>query len=241
MCPPSNSGAIDTYDRLLIFSGSKNSLTRFFAQVPIFDRDSDTFSSIRGRSSTLFDIILLYGAKAAYGTRSTQYQVLHGLLRQRISDLVLLLSEADSASIDDIRALLVVASYSNSGAILVDIALRAANTIGLDQRLGDLLRSSLTSGESLELSTIMTSTSTEATDQQRFEAARVYYYLYASLQIASPSYITPDTQQICPRHHPVTRWREAGQHGLTLASAEGTISARSLLSNVFGSPPVRSS
>lgn len=82
----------------------------------------------------------------------------------------------DAASTDDIRGLLVIASYSNSGAILVDIALRAANSVGLDERLQELLKSS--SNETLGLSTSMPRTKPdEAINGRLFEAARVYYYL----------------------------------------------------------------
>ena len=74
---------------------------------------------------------------------SKTYQALHVLLRQHTSDLVLRLSGVPTTSIEEIQALLVIASYSDSGAVLVDIALHAANSMGLDEALEALLQSLL--------------------------------------------------------------------------------------------------
>lgn len=98
---------------------------------------------MRDRSSILFDTILVYGARAAHGIMSKMYQTLHKLLRQHTSDLVLRLSGVITTSVEDIQALLVIASYSDSGAVLVDIALHAANTRGLAEALESLLESLL--------------------------------------------------------------------------------------------------
>ena len=105
----------------------------------MFDARVDTFASVRSRSSILFDITLVYGARAAHGIMSKAYQALHSLLRQHTSDLVLRLSGMPTDSIEEVQALLVIASYSDSGAILIDIALHAANNMGLGEGLETLL------------------------------------------------------------------------------------------------------
>lgn len=139
---------------------------------------------MRKNSSILFDLILVYGARAANGLLSRQYQMLHGLLRQHTSDLILRLSQAATTSIDDIRALLVIASYSNSGAVLLDIAIQAANSIGLSRDLECLLASTL-GGDHIrqeDLSSRRSQDTHDLGDQDAFRAARVYYYLFVGLQ-----------------------------------------------------------
>lgn len=91
----------------------------------------------------MFDVILVYGARALHGVMSKTYQSLHALLRQHTSDLVLRLSGVPTTSIEEIQALLVIASYSDSGAILVDVALHAANIMDLAEALENLLQSLL--------------------------------------------------------------------------------------------------
>lgn len=111
----------------------------------MFDPRIDTFDSVRSRSSILFDVILAYGARAAHGIMSKVYEVLHSTLRQHTSDLVLRLSGTSAVTMEQVQALLVIASYSDSGAILVDIALHAANNMGLAEGLEALLASMLES------------------------------------------------------------------------------------------------
>lgn len=119
----------------------------FFAtQVPIFDPCADSYESVHSRSSVLFDIIVSYGARAAHGPMSEAYRAMHSLLRQHTSDLVLRLSGSSVASVEDVQALLVMASYSETGSTLVDIALNAANRIGLRGDLESLLATSLDTG-----------------------------------------------------------------------------------------------
>lgn len=116
-------------------------------QVPIFDPRADSYESVRSRSSVLFDIIVGYGARAAHGPMSEAYRAMHSLLRQRTSDLVLKQSGSSVASVEDVQALLIVASYSESGSVLVDVALNAANRIDLPGDLESLLAMSLDTGQ----------------------------------------------------------------------------------------------
>ncbi|KAK4635868.1 hypothetical protein CLAFUW4_02289 [Fulvia fulva] len=108
--------------------------------IPAFDPAFDTYDSVRTRSNVLFDAIVTYGCRAATGVLSKQYQALSSLLRRRTSDLVLLMSQVSHAMprMEDIQALLVIASFSESGAVLSDVALKAAVNAGLPDRLDDL-------------------------------------------------------------------------------------------------------
>lgn len=126
----------------------------------------------------LFDIIIVHGARVAHGVRSNFPRTLHTLLRQLTSDLILRLSQATEASLDDIRALLVIASYSTSGAVFVDIALHAANTIGVNRSLESLLGAALDGSlASFQDGFTQRLASTDHAYQGQLTAARVYYYL----------------------------------------------------------------
>lgn len=128
---------------------------------------------MRERSSILFDIIIIYGARAANGV-SKEYQNLYGLLRQHTSDLVLRLSQAaiGNVSIEDIQAML--ASYSESAAVLCDVAICAAMRAGLPQQLESLL------------SSIAERKVNEAQQEQSlFTAARVWSYIFVLDMILS--------------------------------------------------------
>lgn len=87
---------------------------------------------------------------------SKTFQTLHALLRQHTSDLILQLSGLASTSIEEVQALLVIASYSDNGAVLIDIALHAANSMGLGESLEKLLSSTLdiNAGEGTSTSTL---------------------------------------------------------------------------------------
>ena len=168
-----STGLVFEDDARMWFSTFFEGCDRF---VPVFDTPTDNYDSVRNRSSTLFDIILIFGARAAHGVMSRPYQKLYGLLRQHTSDLVLRLSGSagPSISIEDIQGLLVIASYSDSGAILCDVALRASMEAGLSRRLDDLFA-------------IMASHSprTVCPDQASFACTRVWYYLYVLDMILS--------------------------------------------------------
>lgn len=109
------------------------------------------------------------------------YQTLHTHLRQHTSDLVLRLSGVPRTSIEEIQALLVIASYSDSGAVLVDIALHAANAMSLGEALESLLESSLDARQiqgtgKCNRTCCLTRNSYDA-DSLLFTSARIYYYL----------------------------------------------------------------
>lgn len=108
---------------------------------------------------------------------SNSYQVLHGILRQHTSDLILRLSAAATTAIDEIRALLIIASYSNSGAILVDVALNAANTMGLQQNLEALLGARYP-----DMLPQDAQAAKGPVDRPTLTAGRVYYYMYVLLK-----------------------------------------------------------
>lgn len=115
--------------------------------VPVFDRNLDTFISIRARSVILFDTLVAFGSRASCGVLSRPWRQMYGFIRSRTSELVLKISSGESAwTMEDIQALLVIASYSDSGAVLVDVALRAAMHAGLPTRL-DRLFTSLVNAE----------------------------------------------------------------------------------------------
>lgn len=137
--------------------------------VPVFDPEIDTYDSVRARSAILFDIIVVYGARARHGVLSKQYQDLHGLLRQHTSDLVLQLSRPNGGTIskESIQSLLVLASYSDCGAVLCDFALRAALESDMPSRV-DGAFAQLTERSS----------SATAPDLSSFDVVRIWYNIY---------------------------------------------------------------
>lgn len=87
----------------------------------------------------LFDTVVAFGSRAACGVLSQTWRQNYVVIRQHTSELVLKISSGQCAwSMEDIQALLVIASYSESGAVLVDVALRAAIQAGLPTRLDQL-------------------------------------------------------------------------------------------------------
>jgi hypothetical protein len=153
--------------------------------VPIFDLRTDTYVSIRSRSSILFNTIVIIGARAAQGALTRGYQTLHHVFRQHASDLVLRLSAADArVAVEDIQALLVIASYSDSGPVLCDVAVRACLRIDLPAQVNESL-TSVAQQQSFERPHTI-----ELTD-----SVRIWYYLYVldmilSIDGGKPSSIT---------------------------------------------------
>lgn len=129
-----SAGIVTESDAIAWFSTFFDGCDRF---VPVFD-SNDSYDAIRMRSSILFDIVVIYGARAAGAPYL--YQNLYGVLRQHTSDLVLRLtaSESNDVSLEDLQAILILASYSASGAILLDVAIRAAVRAGLPTNLDSL-------------------------------------------------------------------------------------------------------
>lgn len=123
--------------------------------------------------------MIVHGARVAHAARSDYTKPLHTLLRRLTSDLILRLSQAGTASLDDIRALLVVASYSTNGSTFVDIALHAANTIGLKDSLELLLGAALDGALTTHHSNLALTPSLSGGQSYNgsLTPARVYYYM----------------------------------------------------------------
>jgi len=134
-----SSGLISDLDAQIWFNTFFDGSNRF---VPVFDVIHDTYSSVRERSTVLFDVLITFGCKAGNGSLTNDFRRLHNFVRQHISDITLHDTEA---SLESVQALLVVASYSDSGAILCDIALRESLKLHLPQKVTSYL-SSLAAG-----------------------------------------------------------------------------------------------
>ncbi|KAK0346452.1 hypothetical protein LTR02_005109 [Friedmanniomyces endolithicus] len=124
-----SSGLITDFDAQIWFNAFFDGCDRF---VPIFDPAIDTYSSVRERSSVLFDVLITFGCKAGDGSLANEFRKLYNVVRQHISDITLHDTEA---SLESVQALLVVANYSESGAILCDIALRESLKLHLPQKV----------------------------------------------------------------------------------------------------------
>jgi hypothetical protein len=134
-------GMVTDTDALIYFSTFMEGCIWF---VPIFDPAKDSYSAIRSKSSILFDVIVIFGARAANGVLSRTFQSMYPLLRQHTSDLILRLSAGvETPNISDIQALLVVASYSDSGAVLCDIAVRSCLNARLPEQVDQHLSARL--------------------------------------------------------------------------------------------------
>ena len=166
-------GVITESDSEFWFSTFFDGCDRF---IPVFDPVADNYDSIRDRSCTLFDIVVIFGVRAAHGALSRQYQTLYGLLRQHTSDLVLRVSGSANSeiSLDDIQALLVVASYSDNGAILCDVALSASIQAGLAKRVEGLF--AVSAARPIDVSSM---------DNSAFPVARIWYCLFVLDMILS--------------------------------------------------------
>ncbi|KAL1627166.1 hypothetical protein SLS56_006504 [Neofusicoccum ribis] len=104
--------------------------------VPVFST-SDTFQSVRERSSLLFDVILTIGCKIYGGSGSPQYQSMHRHLRQRISNYVL--SSLVVSSIETIQALLVLSCYWEKSWLFMDLALWMAQELKLPDAVEQMM------------------------------------------------------------------------------------------------------
>ncbi|WPG97703.1 Hypothetical protein R9X50_00048400 [Acrodontium crateriforme] len=167
-------GIVSAHDARLFFTTFFSGCNRF---VPVFDDAYDTYESVRERSSLLFDTLVIYGCRAASGALSKSYQRLYPLLRQHTSDLVLQMSataQSVAHSIENIQALLVIASYADSGSVLCDVALRSAIIAGLPDQVDELFSTFVDerSGPSHER-------------QQLYVSARTWFALFVLDQILS--------------------------------------------------------
>jgi hypothetical protein len=96
--------------------------------VPVFDPHFDTFDSVRGRSSMLFDTICTVGCKMTTGPSSQVYQLLNKDSKTRVCEVLV---GSVAASLESIQSLLIVASYSEKGCMLTSIATRMAMQLDL--------------------------------------------------------------------------------------------------------------
>jgi hypothetical protein len=96
--------------------------------VPVFDPHFDTFDSVRGRSSMLFDTICTVGCKMTTGPSSQVYQLLNKDSKTRVCEVLV---GSVAASLESIQSLLIVASYSEKGWMLTSIATRMAMQLDL--------------------------------------------------------------------------------------------------------------
>ncbi|TKA62602.1 hypothetical protein B0A55_11106 [Friedmanniomyces simplex] len=163
-----SSGLLADLDARAWFDFFFNGCNRF---VPIFDPNHDTYSSVRERSSILFDVLVTFGCRAAAGSLSNDYQRLHHIVRQHVSDLTLHDSEA---RLEGVQALLVIASYSESGAIICDIALRESLKLHLPEKVTALFSSLAVSSDA-----------NHAAELHDLIPVRVYYGLVLLDQILS--------------------------------------------------------
>ncbi|KAH8803720.1 C6 zinc finger domain protein [Xylogone sp. PMI_703] len=104
--------------------------------VPIFSSKTDTFDSVRARSSMLFDSICAVGCRAQLGPASDQYQSLTHVTKDPICKAML--GEAPK-TIETIQALLVNACYSEKGWMLTSLALKLALDLNLQNAYPQLL------------------------------------------------------------------------------------------------------
>jgi hypothetical protein len=108
--------------------------------VPCFTTSFDTYESVWARSSLLFDTIVVFGLRAAYGPLAPKFQQLHALLRERIYNLLFEPLTSTKGGVEAIQALLVHACYADEGGLLVSLAVRLALGLLLPDNLEHLLR-----------------------------------------------------------------------------------------------------
>ena len=96
--------------------------------VPVFDPHFDTFDSVRGRSSMLFDTICTVGCRMSTGPSSQLYQLLNKDSKSRVCEALV---GSATASLESIQALLIAASYSEKGWMLTSVATRMAMQLDL--------------------------------------------------------------------------------------------------------------
>lgn len=99
--------------------------------MPVFSPNEDTYDSVRSRSSLLFDTIITFGARVAYGPLSQTFQRLHSISRERICDLIIADPTSIRGGLEAVQALLVLSCYSDKGWLLASVATRIALELDL--------------------------------------------------------------------------------------------------------------
>ncbi|PVH76092.1 hypothetical protein DL98DRAFT_465595 [Cadophora sp. DSE1049] len=118
-------GLISMADAFLYFQTFFQGCDRY---VPVFDREYNTFESIRQRSAMLFDAICAVGCRAEHGPGSDQYQILSNATKSPICEVML---GTVPKTIETVQALLINACYSEKGWLLTSMATRIALDLNL--------------------------------------------------------------------------------------------------------------
>ncbi|KAK3621501.1 hypothetical protein LTR56_022742 [Elasticomyces elasticus] len=121
------SGVVLESDAQMWFAFFMAGCNRF---VPVFDPKRDTFDNVRRRSTVLFDVLVTIGCMAANGSLSKAFLSLYQVVKQHTSDLTL---HDSGHCLESVQALLVIASYSDSGATILDTAIRASLRLRLPE------------------------------------------------------------------------------------------------------------
>ena len=109
--------------------------------VPVFDPSYDTFDSVRLRSSFLFNAMCTVGCSVTSGTESQLPHALNFELKKQLNQVVMV---HETASHENVQALLVVACYSPERSLVLSFATRLALDLDLPNAFNELIASLMT-------------------------------------------------------------------------------------------------
>ncbi|EMR67465.1 putative c6 zinc finger domain protein [Eutypa lata UCREL1] len=115
--------------------------------VPVFDPSYDTFESVRLRSSFLFNAICTVGCPVS-GTDTQLPHALNFELKKQLNQVVI---THETASLEAIQALLVIACYSPERSLVLSFATRLALDLYLPNAFNELTASLMATNPALQV------------------------------------------------------------------------------------------
>jgi hypothetical protein len=116
--------------------------------VPIFCEKHDTIATVSSRSTFLFDAIVSIGCRAEEGFNSSTYRQLQSRLRDHLTNMLI---RASSPTFEDIQAITLMAAYSESGFVLIALALRFAVQSGIPNAVDQLITTCMDRSRTISL------------------------------------------------------------------------------------------
>lgn len=104
--------------------------------VPIFSESIDVIASVASRSAFLFDAIVSVGCRAEQGFNSPVFHQLQSGLRGHLTSLLI---ACEQPSLEAVQAITLMGAYSESGYMLIALALRFAAQLRLHKAMDQLM------------------------------------------------------------------------------------------------------
>ncbi|KAH8719259.1 hypothetical protein GQ44DRAFT_623700 [Phaeosphaeriaceae sp. PMI808] len=132
--PNAVDAAIITWEQAVLWFQSFFSGSQYL--VPIFCERHDTLASVSSRNPFLLDAIVSIGCRTEQGFSSPIYRQLQSRLRDHLTSLLINVSVP---GVEDVQAVTLMAAYSENGFVMIALALRFANQLGLPNAVDQLI------------------------------------------------------------------------------------------------------